>query len=119
MWPYLLLQVHSNGYISLHKSQDSGSGSGSGSTGSSGFQSASGVPGSSGSQSASGVPGSSGSQSASGVQSGSGSGSGSKGDITTLFSTMDPLIGVFLTDVDTTAVGDVFYQYVLDYIVIA
>ena len=38
------------------------------------------------------------------------SGSESKGNITTLFSTMDPLIGVFLTDVDTTGVGDVFYQ---------
>ena len=58
--------------------------------------------------------GSPGSQSASGQQSGSGSGSGSKGNIMTLFSTMDPLIGVFLTDVDTTAVGDVFYQYVLE-----
>ena len=79
-WFYLLLQVHSNGYISLQENQGSSSGS-------------------------------SGSWSASEWKSGSGSRFESRGyDITTLFSTMDPLIGVLLTDVDATAVRDVFYQ---------
>ena len=73
-----ILQVHSNGYVTLQENQ----GSSSRSTGSSGV-----------------------------------SDSGSKGNITTLFSTMDPLIGVFLTDVDTTAVGDVFYQYVMEILI--
>ena len=36
----------------------------------------------------------------------------SKENITTLFSSSDPLIGVFVTDVDTTGVGDIYYQYV-------
>ena len=66
---------------------------------------------SSGSSSTSGVgPGSGSGVTGSGVTGSGVTGDNSKGNLTTLFSTADPLIGVFLTDVDTSGTGDVYYR---------
>ena len=77
----LCIQIHTNGYISLEKT-GSGSGSGFGS----------------------------GSGSGSGSGFGSTSGLVSKTEIVTLFWNIEPLIGLFLSDVDTTGVGNVSYR---------
>ena len=99
-----ITQIHSDGYLSLLTEEQLSSSPSSNESSSQGSAYSSGSTPDFGQGSGSGV--------VSGVtESGVMESADPKGNLTTLFSTDEPLIGVLLTDVDTSGTGDVYYRY--------
>jgi hypothetical protein len=96
---YSQATVHSDGFISLQLTTDSAQPTGGSSSGSAQIPASSSGSGATPTGVGSGVSGS-------GVQ------DSAKENITALYSSSGPVVGVFLTDVDTSGMGDVYYRLV-------